>query len=167
MICPLTKKAEREIHKPSYLCGLVVSYQFRIHRLQGCNELLWTLATVLHTRHWWKVNIQCRGQAEGREAASIQMKSNNKLLAGKNCKEKFDFILLSQLDSGSFACTFKSLPWTLQVMDNELILGQDHKCKWLLKVCKKKYTPPCNFYLHPCLYLLYWKVVLPYQSGHL
>ena len=57
----------------NYLCGLVFSYQFRIHRLQGCNKLVWTVFVVLHTSHWGKVNIQCIGQVEGREAVSVQM----------------------------------------------------------------------------------------------
>ena len=52
----------------NYLCGLVFSYQFRIHRLQGCNKLVWTVSIVLHTSHWGKVNIQGIGQVEGREA---------------------------------------------------------------------------------------------------
>ena len=39
--------------------------------MQGCNELLGTVSTVLHTRHRGKVKIQCIGQVEAWVAVGV------------------------------------------------------------------------------------------------
>ena len=55
----------------AYLCGLVLSHLLGLDRVQGCNELVGTVSTVLHTRHRGKVKIQCIGQVEAWVAVGV------------------------------------------------------------------------------------------------
>ena len=54
--------------KVVYLCRFVSSHQLGFGRVQRCDKLFWTVSIVLHTCHRRKLNIQCIGQVEGREA---------------------------------------------------------------------------------------------------
>ena len=47
-----------------YLGGFVLRDSLGFDGVEGGNELLGTIGTVVHTRHWGSVNVQSIGQLE-------------------------------------------------------------------------------------------------------
>lgn len=75
------KQTDRESNIISRYIGLSLSHPFGVDGVEGCNEFLWTVSTVMYTCYWRQVNIQCTGQFESWVAvkyettrASIRMK---------------------------------------------------------------------------------------------
>jgi len=75
------KQIDRESNIISRYIGLSLSHPFGVDGMEGCNEFIWTVSTVLYTCHWRQVNIQCAGQFESWVAvkyetnrASVMMK---------------------------------------------------------------------------------------------
>lgn len=58
------KQTDRESNIISRYIGLSLSHLFGVDGVEGCNEFLWTVSTVMYTCYRRQVNIQCIGQFE-------------------------------------------------------------------------------------------------------